>query len=83
MPPATTDRRMFYLDNLRIGLIVLVVLHHVAMAYGAAGLGFYYVMRDIEMNHMLKFGIAAAIAVPLCFAVAGLVRHISGVSRVL
>jgi hypothetical protein len=34
---------MYFLDNLRIGLIVLVVLHHVAMAYGAAGLGFYYV----------------------------------------
>lgn len=43
IPPAATDQRTFYLDNLRIGLIVLVVLHHVAMAYGAAGLGFYYV----------------------------------------
>ena len=42
-PPATTARRVYFLDNLRIGLIVLVVLHHVAMAYGAAGLGFYYV----------------------------------------
>jgi len=35
--------RLAVLDNLRTGLIVLVVLHHVAMAYGAAGLGFYYV----------------------------------------
>lgn len=35
--------RVLFLDNLRIGLIVLVVLHHVAMAYGAAGLAFYYV----------------------------------------
>ncbi len=35
--------RLALLDNLRVGLIVLVVLHHVAMAYGAAGLGFYYV----------------------------------------
>jgi glucan biosynthesis protein C len=35
--------RLLYIDNLRIALIVLVVLHHVAMAYGAGGLAFYYV----------------------------------------
>jgi glucan biosynthesis protein C len=34
--------RLFFLDNLRIALVALVVLHHVAMMYGAAGL-FYYV----------------------------------------
>ncbi len=34
---------MVYLDRLRIGLTMLVVLHHVAMAYGAGGLAFYYV----------------------------------------
>lgn len=39
---STTPRQLF-LDNLRIGLIALVVLHHVAMAYGAAGAEFYYV----------------------------------------
>ena len=38
-----SQSRFALLDNVRIGLIVLVVLHHVAMAYGAAGLGFYYV----------------------------------------
>lgn len=42
-PPAASVRHIYFLDNLRIGLIVLVVLHHVAMAYGAAGLGFYFV----------------------------------------
>ena len=35
--------RLLFVDNLRIGLMILVVWHHVAMAYGAAGLEFYYV----------------------------------------
>jgi glucan biosynthesis protein C len=35
--------RMVYLDRLRIGLTVLVVLHHVAMSFGAGGPAFYYV----------------------------------------
>jgi len=29
--------RLFYIDNLRILLIVLVVLHHLAITYGAPG----------------------------------------------
>jgi glucan biosynthesis protein C len=29
--------RLFYLDNLRIYLTILVVLHHAALAYGGAG----------------------------------------------
>jgi fucose 4-O-acetylase-like acetyltransferase len=40
-------------------------------------------LRDIEMEHLVKFGMAAAIAVPLCFAIAAAVRRIPGVSRVL
>jgi peptidoglycan/LPS O-acetylase OafA/YrhL len=40
---STSPGRLIYLDRFRIGLTVLVVLHHVAMAYGAGGLGFYYV----------------------------------------
>ena len=34
--------RLFFIDNLRIGLAVLVVLHHIALVYGA-GAPFYYV----------------------------------------
>lgn len=33
--------RLFYIDNLRIVLIVLVVLHHLSITYGAPG-GWYY-----------------------------------------
>jgi glucans biosynthesis protein C len=37
--------RIFYIDNLRIFLIGLVVLHHLSITYGAAG-GWYY--REVE-----------------------------------
>jgi len=35
--------RLFYIDHLRSALIVLVVLHHVALVYGASLEGYYYV----------------------------------------
>ena len=34
---ANQTKRMHYLDNLRIYLTVLVILHHAALAYGGAG----------------------------------------------
>jgi peptidoglycan/LPS O-acetylase OafA/YrhL len=40
-------------------------------------------LRDVEMDHLWKFAMASAIAVPLCFLAAGLVRAIPGVKRVL
>ncbi len=40
-------------------------------------------LKGIELEHLLKFGLAAAIGVPLCFAVAYIVRKIPLVSRIL
>jgi len=40
-------------------------------------------LRGIELAALLKFGMAAVIGVPLCFAVAYIVRKIPGVSRIL
>jgi hypothetical protein len=34
--------RLFFIDNLRTGLIILVVLHHVAVVYGGIVVPFYY-----------------------------------------
>ena len=34
---ANTQKRLYYLDNLRIYLTILVILHHTALAYGGAG----------------------------------------------
>ncbi|MDH3300428.1 MAG: ATP-binding cassette domain-containing protein [Acidimicrobiia bacterium] len=41
--PVESGGRLLYLDRLRIWLTMEVVLHHVAMAFGAGGLAFYYV----------------------------------------
>jgi glucan biosynthesis protein C len=42
-----------------------------------------FVLRGIDLEHLLKFGFAAVIVVPTCFAVAYIIRKIPGVSRVL
>ncbi len=35
--------RLFFADHLRAALVILVVLHHVALVYGASVQGFYYI----------------------------------------
>jgi glucan biosynthesis protein C len=37
----TSSSRLFFVDNLKVALIILVVLHHLAVIYGASAL-FYY-----------------------------------------
>lgn len=39
--PQSPDSRLLFVDNLRIALITLVVLHHIALVYGASS-PFYY-----------------------------------------
>ncbi len=41
------NSRLFFIDHLRAALIILVVLHHAAMVYGAGG-PFYYVEPPFE-----------------------------------
>lgn len=51
--------RLLFVDNLRVALIVLVVLHHVALAYGAAGPFYYYELHpDGFSRSMLIFALA-------------------------
>jgi glucans biosynthesis protein C len=42
MPATGAAARLFFIDHLRASLVILVVIHHVAMVYGAAA-PFYYV----------------------------------------
>ena len=46
--------RMFFIDNLRILLIVLVVLHHLAIVYGAPG-DFQYIEGQPDMAALIVF----------------------------
>ncbi|MHA2290506.1 MAG: hypothetical protein ACXABG_17100 [Promethearchaeota archaeon] len=34
---STKRSRIFYMDNIRVYLTILVVLHHLAVGYGGAG----------------------------------------------
>ncbi len=58
--PAKPGGRLLHLDRFRIGLTTLVVLHHVAMAFGAGGLAFYYVdlPESIVSRNLLVFVLA-------------------------
>lgn len=52
--------RLFFIDNLRILLIVLVVLHHLAITYGAPG-SWYYEEGQPDMIATILFSIFVAI----------------------
>ena len=45
--------RLYYLDNLRVFLTVLVVLHHTAITYGASGSWYYYATIHEGLNDPL------------------------------
>jgi glucan biosynthesis protein C len=42
MVPMTDKARLYYLDNLKVCLVILVIVHHVGQAYGATGWSWYY-----------------------------------------
>lgn len=64
-------KRLYYLDNLRIFLSILVVLHHVSIGYGAMG-GWCYVTNETIQGTMQQslsalFGIEAFFSMDLFF----------------
>jgi glucan biosynthesis protein C len=38
----TDKNRLYYLDNLKVFLIILVIMHHAGQAYGTTGGGWFY-----------------------------------------
>jgi surface polysaccharide O-acyltransferase-like enzyme len=53
-PPSPTIKtnQLFYIDNIKILLTVLVILHHTAIAYGASG-GWYYTQKTTQMGALV------------------------------
>ena len=53
LSPATLipeqPKKIFYIDNLKVGLITLVVLHHALNTYGAEG-GWYYTQKTTHIG---------------------------------
>ncbi len=47
-PKVTAKPRLFYIDNLRILLTILVILHHLAIGYGAPGNNIYVEAGEIS-----------------------------------
>jgi peptidoglycan/LPS O-acetylase OafA/YrhL len=50
---SSTKARLFFVDNLRILLITLVVLHHLAITYGHTGGWYYYEGQPDELTTIL------------------------------
>jgi fucose 4-O-acetylase-like acetyltransferase len=46
------SKKIFYIDNLKVGLITLVVLHHTLIAYGGEG-GWYYAQKTTHSGIVL------------------------------
>jgi len=59
------------------------IIHIPIIVYLAYGLFLGFAQWELNLGSLLKFGIAAVIVVPICFAVAYIIRKIPGVSRVL
>lgn len=59
MAPDSTKPRLLYIDNLRIFLIALVVLHHLAITYGAPG-GWYYRENEADAFSMIPLTLFVA-----------------------
>ncbi|MGZ4939400.1 MAG: acyltransferase family protein [Halobacteriota archaeon] len=58
-PPKKLSDRLYFGDNLRTWLIVLVVLHHIAIVYGMVGAFYYY---EPPYNDPLAFAVLAVFA---------------------
>ena len=49
MEESTVKKRMYFVDNLKIFLIMLVIVHHVGQAYGPTG-GFWEYKSSLHEN---------------------------------
>ncbi len=86
---AVTFFRRYFNEKSRLGSFLaqqsyaVYVIHSPIIVFLAYALYLTFVRMGIDLGPLLKFGIAAVIMVPICFAVAWLIRKIPGVSRIL
>jgi glucan biosynthesis protein C len=75
-PQSAGKSRLLYIDNLRVGLISLVIVGHMAITYGAP-LGEWYYMEEgqvstaFEISATLLLGIGASFLLGLFYMIAG------------
>jgi len=75
-PHLTSKVRLLYIDNLRVGLIILVIVGHMAITYGAP-LGEWYYREEGEVGTAfaiittLLLGISASFLLGLFYMIAG------------
>ena len=80
---AITFFRRFFSGDSRFGRFLaqqsyaVYIIHIPTIVYIAL------LLRRIDIEHLIKFGLAALIVVPTCFVVAYIIRRIPGVSRIL
>jgi glucan biosynthesis protein C len=75
--------RRFFNDESRSGKFLSQHSYTVYIIHVPIIVFLAFVLKEINLENLLKFGLVAAIAVPTCFAVAYIVREIPLASRVL
>ena len=65
-------KRLYYLDNLKVFLIILVIIHHVGQAYGSTGVSWFYSCPGDRVEPLwLFFLFNASFAMGLFFFISG------------
>jgi peptidoglycan/LPS O-acetylase OafA/YrhL len=80
---AITFFRRFFNGDSRFGRFLAQQSYAVYLIHIPIIVYFAIALRGIDIEHVIKFGLAALIVVPTCFAVAYIIRRIPGVSRIV
>jgi peptidoglycan/LPS O-acetylase OafA/YrhL len=80
---AITFFRRFFNGESRFGRFLSQQSYAVYIIHSPIVVFIAIAMKGVDLGPLLKFGIAAVIAIPICFAVAYVIRKIPGVSRIL
>jgi peptidoglycan/LPS O-acetylase OafA/YrhL len=80
---AITFFRRFFNGNSRFGRFLAQQSYAVYVIHIPIIVYLTLLLRGIDIEHLIKFGLAALIVVPTCFVVAYVIRKIPGVSRIL